>query len=395
MWSPLLLIATTPLLVGRSEGPLWPKDQLPLGGYTERHGVIEEGGGEDLKVRTLILKQGKTVVAIASCEMLTVPESLHDEVAARLPGVGLFLQATHTHCAPDSQMLNSRMTLAIPGIATFRPALLASTAERIATVIRRGMEHLEPVRTAEICQWRVAANRARRRLAQPDARATLLRLNGHPAIFNFAAHPTNYDETENRRHGDWPGEVSALFGCLCFAGALGDVSPAFPAASGPAEKIGNFCSLLSKPMSRQKGEKLEPTLGFVTRTFALPAATPHPHFAKDYGIPPALAQGVVRKFAPPQGRITVLRLGKSAWIGVAGEPTAELGRAMGLAGQQAGFSTAIPVSHVNGWTGYLLTPEDYARGGYEANLQLHGPQAGLITVQEARSALFSIGRQSR
>ncbi|MCG9895813.1 MAG: hypothetical protein MH204_10100, partial [Fimbriimonadaceae bacterium] len=31
------------------------------------------------------------------------------------------------------------------------------------------------------------------------------------------------------------------------------------------------------------------------------------------------------------------------------------------------------VGHVNGWAGYMLDSEDYARGGYEATLHFYGP----------------------
>ena len=119
------LVATLsiwPVQVGTSTVSITPPEPLPLGGYTQRGGAVFQPGGDDLFARTVVLRQRSETIAVTSVEMLTVPESLYREVKERLPaGVKLFLAATHTHSAPDSQMLNERMTIPVPGIATASP----------------------------------------------------------------------------------------------------------------------------------------------------------------------------------------------------------------------------------------------------------------------------------
>ena len=44
-------------------------------------------------------------------------------------------------------------------------------------------------------------------------------------------------------------------------------------------------------------------------------------------------------------------------------------------------------SHVNGWMGYILAPEDYDRGGYEATLSFYGREEGTKVVEAGIKAL--------
>ena len=102
--------------------------------------------------------------------MLTIPESLAREVRKRIPkDIELFLCATHTHCAPDSQMLNDRMTFAIPGIATYRKRWLTWYADKIAGSVTKALaaRSQRPVSLSSLVSH-VDANRARRQDGKPD-----------------------------------------------------------------------------------------------------------------------------------------------------------------------------------------------------------------------------------
>ena len=41
------------------------------------------------------------------------------------------------------------------------------------------------------------------------------------------------------------------------------------------------------------------------------------------------------------------------------------------------------VAHANDWMGYAVSPEEYARGGYEACMSFFGPDFGPWLVDEA------------
>src|SRR5262249_26270861 len=124
----------------------------------------------------------------------------------------------------------------------------------------------------------------------------------------------------------------------------------------------------------------------------LAKVVPNPEFAKQNHIPMPFAQTIIRRFAPTSGYLSLLRFGKLALVGVPGEPTAELGRRIRDIGCGLGFEAVITVSHCNGWLGYILPPEDYDRGGYEAALAFHGREFGNQIVAKAKAGLEQLAR---
>gem|GEM_PF-6755255 len=50
----------------------------------------------------------------------------------------------------------------------------------------------------------------------------------------------------------------------------------------------------------------------------------------------------------------------------------------------------LVLSHVGGWIGYILEPEDYDRGGYESQLAFHGRYASERVFDAARRALVQV-----
>jgi hypothetical protein len=71
------------------------------------------------------------------------------------------------------------------------------------------------------------------------------------------------------------------------------------------------------------------------------------------------------------------------WLG--GEPTQALGRRWRLQAEQAGAPTPFLLSHTNDSIGYLVTPEEYDEGGYEATATLYGRD----TARHVEEALFA------
>lgn len=385
-----------PLEVRRSAVSLVPPEPLMLGGYTERQGALFEPGGDDLMSRTLLLSQGGVKIAVCSLEMLTVPESLVREVRKRVPeDIRLFLTATHTHCAPDSQMLNDRMTFSIPGIATYKRRWLQWYADRIAEGIQHALQ-AKPATWGDLrsAQRNLPLNRVRRALGKADPTGTVLFADVSPVLVHYAAHPVNYEPSEKRLRSDWPGAAMRSLDVMALNGALGDVSPNAPGDT-PAEKVRSFVdafAALSKASKRTHLASGRSDLRWAEVPIRLGTPLPHPDFAKSNGVTEELAGVLVKRFAPEKASVAGISLGKLAIVGVPGEPTAELGRRMVDSGKRAGFSTVLVVSHVNGWMGYVLSREDYGRGGYEATLAFHGPGAGDDLVDAAARCLAQLAR---
>lgn len=387
MWTAAVaLLVAPPLLLRRSAIDLTPPELLPLGGYTARGGKAMDPGGEPLSAHTTVLQRGEERWAVVSLEMLTVPESLEREVRRRV-GVPLFLIATHTHCAPDSQMLNDRMTFSIPGIASFRSRWLEWYADRIAVGIQRAFS-APPVSADQLSIHvrHLPLNRARRQGAQPDETATLIAAGGRPLWLHYAAHAVFWGSERNQTSGDWPGAIARRLGADVLTGAIGDVSPRADGDS-PSARIASFAETVGSAFPGNGVPLSSAPLTWIETGLPLGSVTAHPEFARANRIPEPLAQSLAQKFAPSEAKITAFRIGKLAIVGIPGEPTSELGRAIRDYGRRIGFSWVLVCSHVNGWIGYILTASDYARGGYEATLAMHGPGQGERTVRAACHAL--------
>ncbi len=396
----LPLILGVPLSIRRAQVDISPPEPLPLGGYTDRHGKLMDRGGEPLYTRCILLQQGEKKIAVVSAEMLTIPESLIREVSTRIgPNIHLFLQATHTHSAPDSQMLNDRMTFGIPGIATYRKRWLSWYADQIATCIQdaeRG-DAFEP-KSLWMSTYTKAANRPRRTGGTPDQRNIVVSWSKFPSRGNivfsfFTAHPTIYDETRNQTSGDWIGELANRTGALVLNGAIGDVSPYSEGKDGEARMRSFFSRFDAKAKGKTERFFSESgQLNWIEEPIELDPMKPHPTFAKENGIPEALAENLVSRFAPPKATIRAFRLGDLTVVGVPGEPTSILDKQIQQAGKRLGLNSVLVCSHVDGWMGYILDPKDYARGGYEATLSFYGANEGDLVVKAATNALRGLAQ---
>ncbi len=368
-----------------------PTVSLPLGGYTERQDQKSVLGGDHLYAKTILLSQGKVRVAITSLEMLTVPTSLTEAVRARIPrSVHVLLCATHTHSAPDSQMLNSKMTFKIPGIASFKPYWLGWYADRIANSIDKALS-AKPVTVRKVVDetWLADCNRGRRKFAKPDQTAHLIHFEtkgGETNLFWYTAHATFYGAKELQTKEDWPGGVGKV-GFELIQGALGDVSPFAPGSKGdsPKQKIALFWQEMLMARAHSKSTTVwQPSLGrlgFERLPVSLGKPSANPEFAKTYKISKGLAQLLVTMFAPKEASVSAVTLGKLCLLGAPGEPSSKIGLEMEQKGRAKGYSDCLAISHCNHWIGYLLTPNDYDRGGYEANLNFYGRQSGENVVK--------------
>lgn len=361
-----------------------PPDDLPLGGYTERGAKLGHGGPGRLFARVLLFSHGDRQVAVVSFETLTIPESLVRETRQRLPGVELMLVATHTHSAPDSQMLNDRMTLGIPGIANYRQKWLRWTADKLASaVILAQKSPPETVTTVETGSRVVEnANRNRRGGTPPDPHVRSLWVNGRLRAYSFAAHATLLGPNNLEYSGDWPGAVSEKLMAGFLPAAIGDASHVSPGIEKVAEP----------PVWRGVASD---DFWFGREPIKLSKPVPHPRFAADYKVNDMLAKLMVDRFAPTTAELTILTLGRLAIVGVPGEPTGDVGRRIEAEGERQGFWQTWVVSHCNGWIGYILEPSDYDKGGYEADLALHGRETADRVVEAARSALARASAQRR
>jgi neutral ceramidase len=414
-------------------------ERVPLGGYTARGAKRAVGVHDDVYARALVLDDGKTRLALVSCEMLTVPASLKTAVLTRLPewtSDRLLLAATHTHSAPDSQRLNVRMRFPVPGIATYDAKALDWTAERIARAVREAEAHLEPV-SVSVGIAEAGLSRLRRWASPPPAEdvpipappwlrrpwsadlsvpapsggprtakrvsdalrlADIRRADGSvlAVLVNYAAHPTIYDEKNLKISGDWPGTLAREWErvhpgaeLLFFNGAMGDRSPVADDPVGAEKRVELYAQRILRVVDAAEASA-RPTSGpleMAVATVPLPTPIPHPELEADLkkqGIPKALLMAAINGFVAREEPCTIYRIGSWWFLGVPGEPTTEVGERLR---RIAGGKAAFVVSFSNDWAGYILTPGQYEMGGYEATVSFNGPGLCDAILRGFRSAV--------
>ena len=273
------------------------------------------------------------------------------------------------------------------------------------------------------------------------------------AIVGYTAHPTTMGPTNRRFSADWPGHlkrtVESLTGACCvFAqGATGNVGPGpegFTDDARVIRRIGGSVGCeaarvylaLQVPPAHFRHERVwesgaplgkwvevrEPEAAsrvhVMTREIRLPLRS-HPPLAKaeaqaedarrrlndlvDRGAPAAEVEAAT--FVTKRAAMTVersrvfggsldwpvelhlLQVGPAVLAGIPAEPFAEIGLAIKA---RSPFPHTWFGGYVGGWSGYIPTPEEYARGGYEVETSPFTPDAAARVVEDTVAALADL-----
>jgi len=389
-----------------------PLDIKPtLGGYGARMSKPAEGVHDRVFAKALVLSDGPQRFALVTADVLAFPPGFKAAVVEALAGAGwksehLLLLPSHSHTSIDMSALHTKNTLGIPQIGVFHQKLFDLTVARLAQVVTDAGKDLGPV---AVGTQRVALpgwNRNRRKgntACDPDLTVTRIdRSDGRPlaVLVQFTAHPTFMAPQDMTFSGDFPGHLQrtmeALIGqgvsVMFYNGAQGDQSPvARPDSGGNWEKAERFGREMGIRAWRE-WEKIRPSpsaaLAFHAEVIPLPAHAWHADFMKtggaEYGISEKLAARFLSVLFPAKTHSTALRLGDLLIVGVPGEMTAELGISLKSRVREA---TGAPHVVVGGladeWISYILSPEQYRKGGYEASVSFYGETLGQVIVDGA------------
>ena len=220
------------LSAGAAHVDITPGAGIPMGGYGARKGMAA-GIHDSLQVRTLVLSDGGTTIALAICDLVGVGPDIVGparEIIQRecgIPADHVLVGATHTHSGPGN--LRSRDS---DGYA-------ATTARKIAGSVHMAQAALQPVQlklgTAEVAS--ISQNRrhpegpietvARILVADP------IDNTGPPVatLVNYACHATVLEHDNLLYSADFPGAMAAMIEAaaggtaIYLQGAAGDINP--------------------------------------------------------------------------------------------------------------------------------------------------------------------------
>jgi neutral/alkaline ceramidase-like enzyme len=277
------------------------------------------------------------------------------------------------------------------------------------------------------------------------------------AIVGYTAHPTTMGPTNRRFSADWPGHlkrtVETVTGatCLFAQGATGNVGPGpegftddarvirriggavgceavrvylglrVPPAQFRHERVWESGAPLGKWVE-VRGPEPDTRVGVMTREIRLPLR-PQPPLAQaeaqaedarrrlndlvDRGAPAAEVEAatfVTKRAAMTVARsrafagkselpveLHLLQIGPAVLAGIPAEPFAEIGLAIKA---RSPFPHTWFGGYVGGWSGYIPTPEEYPRGGYEVETSPFTPDAAARVVEDTVAALVDFHKQA-
>lgn len=382
-----------------------------LGGYGARMSKPAEGVHDRIFAKALVLSDGAKRFALVTADILAFPPGFKDAVAAALAPQGwtseqIMLLPSHSHTSIDMTAINPRNTIGIPQIGIFNRTLYDLTVANLVKVITDAGRGLVPVSVGTASTPLDGWNRNRRKgVGVCDRELTISRIDradGRPlaVLVNWTAHPTFMDAEDMMFSGGWPGHmqrtVEALIGggvtVMFCNGAEGDQSPVARPDSGEswerAERYGRELGIIVWREWQKVVPAASPIFSYHTEEINLPARTGHPDFMKtggaEYGLNDALLQQVINQMAPQKTSAGSLRLGDLLIVGVPGEMAAELGLSI-----KARVARATGANHVvigglaNEWVSYILSADEYRKGGYESSVSFYGETLGITIVDGA------------
>lgn len=410
--------APGPLAAGLAVEDLTPSRPVPLAGYAARFGQVSDGVHDPVKARALVLDDGATKLALVSVDLVGVTQEAKAAVVERVARRGftsatVMLTATHTHAGPGAL---AAVPLFRPMTGPFDRALLDEVVARIARAIERADDALAPA-TLRTGATRVPGLQRNRETdgGPVDDRLRVLCVDGpdgrlRGVVVHVAAHPTILPASNRKVSAEWPGAtcdaLEARYAgatAMVLQGAVGDVAPAgvegdgFDAMTAYGRRIADHALDAIDDAQALPGARLSAHAAVVP----LPPTIAGPLLGRATGS--ALAPGerggdplaAVRKALTtrvdsrspggPSVELGAWKVASSgstrAWIvlGVPGEPTgacaAEVEAPFEHLEAGPAPNAVWTVACANDHLGYFTDRAAFRRGGYEASLNVVGPDA--------------------
>lgn len=382
------------LRAGWDRADITPRHPVALAGFARRarEGPAQEVSAQ-LSLRTVGLAQGEERAVIMVADLLYWGDDVADRIAEEaewrfgLPPDHLFLHATHTHSAPMASFRHP------PGIGVADSAYVDWLIKQAIGSIERALADQVPVELARgVAPHHLGVDRRAARdsvAARPlDERVQVIALRHRgeavATLFQHACHPViNH---ANRVTGDLTGAAMSILEdggdtgiALYLQGCCGDINPdryegtRFRAGDqGDIDATGKALADTVRTVLAGGLTAIAPDLGAGKTVTPLPTQDPPdaailaersrtegPMIA---GWATLLSDQPDRASEPATLTLSRLRLAPDlTLLGLSAEPTSPYAAAVHrLAGD-----TVLTLGYTNGITGYLVTAEQLAQGGYE------------------------------
>ena len=369
-----------------------------FGGLTTRRA---EGTLDPPEARALVLEQGDLRVAIVALDIVIPRPNLRDALLEEIGPLEfdlLALVATHSHSGPGGYLpgfLAERVTG-----GEYDPKQPARLARAAARALERAVADLAPARLASGSATVALARNRRFADGATDNELPVLRVDfadGREPIvlFAYGAHASLLSPRADLYSADWPGAARAALAtqgwrAIYVPGPLGDQEPKIDLGLWPSidteraksTEYGNSIANAVKTEAESLTPQADVELAALER-WVEPPAVQLRRFCPLWWAKP-FVNGSVDAFISKRVPVQVVRAGDAELLFLPAEPGASVGAEL-----RAGIParrTRFVVDHANDWLGYVVDPEAFDRGGYEACFSFFGPgMAHWLTTQASES----------
>ena len=382
------------------------KHLVQLGGYGERNGKPALGIHDRTMAKAIVFSQGDRKFALLTLDLLGATRSLREEILKRMAGSGivsenLLLAASHSHGSLEMNAMHRGNKFNNPHLGVFSEAMLQFTADRAASALQQACGKSVPVKAGTGARLIPGFNRNRRGGTLTDNEMTILRLDGLDgkplAVWvNYTAHPTFMSEKDFYLSADWPGylqrELEAFLPgtiALYANGAEGDVAPKGgegPSSYARAEDYGRKIAIQALELIPKIKTAPDARLDFSMTMAQLPPRAIPPGLADaagpEYGLTPENLKALLEGMSPTDTFVPSLRVGDFVAVGIPGEMISQLGLQIKDTLRQAGAPHPVIIGLANEWISYMLSPEEFHKGGYEPGVSFYGETLGPFMVEQ-------------
>jgi neutral ceramidase len=391
--------ASSNFYIGYAKVNLTPAHPTATAGYGNRKGQLYTSVHDSIYVRTLVISNGNTKVAIVSADLLIIPPTVTNLLQEKMPaGFSLdntFLGAIHSHNSIGNWGKGATGFL----YGSYNDSIVQFITDKINESITKASQNMLPasLKTAHLPLRSPVKNR----LIKGGPVDSLLHVievtrddSSKLVLMNYTAHATCLYSRDLELSRDYPGEVvddlekSGYDFAMFMAGAVGSHGCNPPEMGWPC--IDWMSDTIVSTFNNQK-EKLitlqDTTL--IMYRISLSLGKPQVKISEDWRVRPWLFTAA---FGESSSYLTVLRVGELVMLGTPCDFSGELTPALYSFANQKGLQLMVS-SFNGGYIGYITPIEYYDNPHYETRLMnWYGPGNGEYMVECMEKMIESISK---
>lgn len=377
------------LLAGTAKVLITPRTPIPMSGYGGRKDPFK-GVHDDIFARVIVFGDGKNKAVLISAELVGISNTFWQEVTEALEkqtGIKkefVLLSAVHNHNGPVTNVYNENFSPEVLAyVEELKEKLIGATKEAISNMVPvsigvgKGVCKMNINRRAQNGKGQISLGR--NPYGPCDQEVGVIRVDektGNPlsVIMNWPCHAVVLGPKNHFITGDWPGAASRYveqgFGKKFIApvtiGASGDINPIY----GPhIDFESNSAYAFGKEAIGEDLGKESLRVAKGTKTFSSGVINAS---QRVISVPAKKKEKDAGKFQQPNStendslkiRLSAMRIGNIILTGVSGEVFNQISVKMR---NQSPYTYTFMITHCNGSSGYLVSEDAYAEGGYEVN----------------------------